>query len=59
MIGKGTLSAGHAKAILTLDDQASMEKLAESVVKQGLSVRDAEARVILLSAPPPRGTDQR
>ena len=44
MIGKGTLSAGHAKAILTLDDQASMEKLADSVVKQGLSVRDAEAR---------------
>ena len=44
MIGKGTLSAGHAKAILTLDDQASMEKLADSVVRQGLSVRDAEAR---------------
>lgn len=44
MIGKGSLSAGHAKAILTLDDEASMQKLADSVVKQGLSVRDAEAR---------------
>jgi ParB family chromosome partitioning protein len=44
LIGRGSLSAGHAKAILTLDDETSMQKLADSVMKQGLSVRDAEAR---------------
>ena len=33
MIGKGTLSTGHA-GDLTLDDQASMEKLADSVVSR-------------------------
>lgn len=44
LIGRGALSAGHAKAILTLDDEKSMQTLADSVMKQGLSVRDAEAR---------------
>jgi len=44
LIGKGSLSAGHAKAILTLDDEPTMQKLADSVLKEGLSVRDAEAR---------------
>ncbi|MEW5424560.1 ParB/RepB/Spo0J family partition protein [Amorphus sp. 3PC139-8] len=36
----GSLSAGHARALLTADDP---DTLAERIVKDGLSVRDAEA----------------
>ncbi len=36
---EGTLSAGHARALLTAEDP---EGLAERIVRQGLSVRDAE-----------------
>ncbi|WP_018701034.1 ParB/RepB/Spo0J family partition protein [Amorphus coralli] len=36
---EGALSAGHARALLTADDP---EGLADRIVKQGLSVRDAE-----------------
>ncbi|MDJ0640859.1 MAG: ParB/RepB/Spo0J family partition protein [Paracoccaceae bacterium] len=39
MVVEGTLSAGHARAILTSDDPLSLARL---IAKKGMSVRDAE-----------------
>lgn len=46
-VAAGVLSAGHARALLSLDDEASMEELANRIVKEGLSVRSVEEIVIL------------
>ncbi len=42
---KGELSAGHAKVLLGVEDEAFQRKLARRVVKNGLSVRALEAIV--------------
>jgi len=42
-IAAGVLSAGHARAILSVTDVASQEKLAAKIVNEELSVRAAEA----------------
>lgn len=43
-VAAGVLSAGHARAILSLDpDAEAMLKLADKIVNEGLSVRAAEA----------------
>src|SRR5271157_21515 len=47
MIGEGTLSAGHARALLGLDSAAAQLQLAKLIVKQGLSVRQVENLVTL------------
>jgi ParB family chromosome partitioning protein len=36
------LSAGHARALLSLDDPAAQERLAHRIVAEGLSVRAVE-----------------
>jgi ParB family chromosome partitioning protein len=42
-VASGVLSAGHARAILALDgDPDGMQKLADKIVNEGLSVRAAE-----------------
>ena len=41
-VAAGVLSAGHARALLGLDDAAAMEKLAARIVAEGLSVRTVE-----------------
>ncbi|MDR1806305.1 MAG: ParB/RepB/Spo0J family partition protein [Propionibacteriaceae bacterium] len=41
-VAAGVLSAGHARALLTLEDPAQMEKLAGRIVAEGLSVRATE-----------------
>jgi len=41
----GSLSAGHARALLALPSEADQEQLAKEVVRRGLSVRATEARV--------------
>ncbi len=41
------LSAGHARALLALDDAAAMERLAQRIVAEGLSVRSVEEIVAL------------
>ena len=41
----GLLSVGHAKVLLGIDDTAAQEKLCDLVVKNGLSVRQLEAKV--------------
>ena len=41
-VAAGVLSAGHARALLGLDDSAAMERLAQRIVAEGLSVRSVE-----------------
>lgn len=42
-VAAGVLSAGHARAILSLEDAAAMQRLADKIVNEDLSVRAAEA----------------
>jgi ParB family chromosome partitioning protein len=46
-VAAGVLSAGHARALLGLDDGAAMERLAQRIVAEGLSVRSVEELVTL------------
>ncbi|MEZ0166459.1 ParB/RepB/Spo0J family partition protein [Kineococcus sp. LSe6-4] len=46
-VAAGVLSAGHARALLSLEDGASMERLAQRVVAEGLSVRAVEEMIAL------------
>lgn len=50
-IAAGVLSAGHARAILAVEDPERMQRLADRIVKEGLSVRDAEAAARTAVAP--------
>lgn len=44
MIDSGALTAGHARAVLSVDGEAAQVAFAREVVRKGLSVREAEAR---------------
>lgn len=44
-LAAGVISAGHARALLGLSDQVEMEKLAQKIVAEGLSVRTTEELV--------------
>lgn len=44
-VAAGVLSAGHARAILGVGDAGAMERIAEKIVREELSVRQAEALV--------------
>ena len=44
-LASGALSAGHARALLSLDDPSLMEELAQRIVTEGLSVRAVERLV--------------
>lgn len=44
-VATGTLSAGHARAILALDNRAEQEEIGKKVINEGLSVRATEALV--------------
>ena len=46
-VAAGVISAGHARALLALDDAESMDVLAERIVKEGLSVRSVEEIVLI------------
>jgi ParB family chromosome partitioning protein len=46
-IAAGILSAGHAKALLAIEDPDSQERVAQRVVAEGLSVRAVEELVTL------------
>ena len=46
-VAAGVLSAGHARAILAIDDPAAQERVAQRVVAEGLSVRAVEELVTL------------
>ncbi|NLS45268.1 MAG: ParB/RepB/Spo0J family partition protein [Firmicutes bacterium] len=42
IVSRGTISMGHARALLALDDLKLQEKVCRHVVKKGLSVRETE-----------------
>ena len=44
-VKNGQLSAGHARALLSLSDAAEIETLAQKVIRTGMSVRDVEKAV--------------
>ncbi|WFP17989.1 ParB/RepB/Spo0J family partition protein [Citricoccus muralis] len=46
-VASGVLSAGHARALLGLQDEATMERVAQRVMNEGLSVRATEELVAL------------
>ena len=50
-VAAGVLSAGHARALLGLPDAAAMERLAQRIVAEGLSVRATEEAVALHDEP--------
>ncbi|MEW1952177.1 ParB/RepB/Spo0J family partition protein [Terrabacter sp. NPDC080008] len=56
-VAAGVLSAGHARALLGMADAAAMERMAQRIVAEGLSVRSVEELVALgegNDAPKPR-----
>lgn len=51
---------GHARAILGLDDASAQRKLAQTVMKQGLSVRETERAVRrIVEGPGPKAATKR
>jgi ParB family chromosome partitioning protein len=50
-LAAGTLSMGHARALLALPDHAAQRQASREVISRGLSVRDTEALVKRLAAP--------
>ena len=46
-VAAGVISAGHARALLSLDDPTAMQKLADRIVKEGLSVRSVEEIILV------------
>jgi ParB family chromosome partitioning protein len=51
LVASETLSMGHARALLALEDPASIEAAARQVVARGLSVRETESLVRRLARP--------
>lgn len=51
LVNSGALSAGHAKAILSVKDREKQVLLAQQIVKKDLSVRAAEAEAKRLNTP--------
>ncbi|WP_418969318.1 ParB/RepB/Spo0J family partition protein [Alloscardovia omnicolens] len=49
-VAAGVLSAGHARALLSLNSAEDMEKLANRIIAEGLSVRATEELVTLMTA---------
>lgn len=49
-VAAGVLSAGHARALLSLDESEAQEQLATRIVAEGLSVRATEEMVTLALA---------
>jgi len=57
-VSRGSLSMGHARALLTIGDGAKQRELADRVAKEGVSVRDVE-RLIAHGEPPKRRASRR
>jgi len=50
-VAASVISAGHARALLALPDAAAMERLAQKIVAEGMSVRATEEAVTLYRSP--------
>jgi ParB family transcriptional regulator, chromosome partitioning protein len=55
-VAAGVLSAGHARALLSLADPQAQERLAQRIVDEGLSVRSVEEIVLLGDDKPEKQT---
>jgi ParB family chromosome partitioning protein len=55
-VAAGVLSAGHARALLSLGDPQAQERLAQRIVDEGLSVRSVEEIVLLGDDKPEKQT---
>ena len=53
-VAAGVLSAGHARALLALDDPDAQDRLAHRIVAEGLSVRATEEIVAMGGDQPPK-----
>jgi ParB family chromosome partitioning protein len=51
-VSGGTLSMGHARALVAVENPVTLRKAADDVVARALSVRETEALVRRLNAPP-------
>ena len=58
MVSAGVISAGHARAILSLDNEKDMMLLADEIVKKDLSVRQAEKLSKKMSAEKKKVTEK-
>ncbi|MFC7431728.1 MULTISPECIES: ParB/RepB/Spo0J family partition protein [unclassified Agrococcus] len=58
-VASGVLSAGHARAILSVDGEDAMQRLADRIVNEELSVRAAEHAASVVQVKVPRRTPQR
>lgn len=56
-VAAGVLSAGHARALLAIDDPEAQEQLAHRIVAEGLSVRAVE-EIVALGIVPAKGHRQ-
>lgn len=58
LVKNGTLSAGHARALLGLKNQDQMLSLAQKITEKDLSVRDVEKTIRLLNYEPTESDDE-
>jgi ParB family chromosome partitioning protein len=58
-VAAGTLSPGHAKALLMLETTEELVERAQEIARRGLSVREAERLCRAQVARPPKGTISR
>lgn len=56
-VAAGVLSAGHARALLGMEDPVEQERLAQRIVAEGLSVRSVE-EIVATGQGPQRGRRQ-
>ena len=57
-VAAGVLSAGHARALLSLDSAEAQEHLAQRIVQEGLSVRAVEELIALREVDEPKAPRQ-
>ncbi|OAH11833.1 ParB/RepB/Spo0J family partition protein [Streptomyces jeddahensis] len=55
-VAAGVLSAGHARALLSVEDSEEQDRLAHRIVAEGLSVRAVEEIVTLMGSRPKSAT---
>ncbi len=55
-VAAGVLSAGHARALLSVEDSEEQDRLAHRIVAEGLSVRSVEEIVTLMGSRPQRAS---
>jgi len=54
LVKDGTLSAGHARTLLSLSDKGKIETIADVITRKSFSVRETESLVKKENAPPPK-----